>query len=306
MAWTRCSFSPSGAYRSGVYPSGACRVCVTSPVDARCESRADQAALSVASPARRHVFAWPRRRDPYPKMDLHSHHLGDGYPLCVQLPASHFLLRGARYRLRGYSPSTSEPVPNTPVSADRLAADAHLPLDAASALSRALCGAGDGGGPCTFPGEVLLPRTVQCHGVECDVHSVRLVNVSEPHGLASGGRSVFYEYLRPPCVHLAFFGARPRPHLVRPGPHIALSHSSLALGHTSFALGHTSPWATPRSPWATHRRAQHLGLENSATLDSWHDVTWATLCLACRRAAALVWPRGTLAHTQPGEPVCQQ
>ena len=41
-------------------------------------------------------------RDVFPKMDLNDGYIGDGYPLCVDLPARVYLRRGARFRFLGY------------------------------------------------------------------------------------------------------------------------------------------------------------------------------------------------------------
>ena len=38
----------------------------------------------------------PTKRDAFPKMDLYDGHIGDGYPLCVELPPRAFLRKGAR------------------------------------------------------------------------------------------------------------------------------------------------------------------------------------------------------------------
>jgi hypothetical protein len=42
-----------------------------------------------------------RWRDVFPKTDLYGGYIGDGFPLCVDLPPKHFLRRGATYRLLG-------------------------------------------------------------------------------------------------------------------------------------------------------------------------------------------------------------
>ena len=40
-------------------------------------------------------------RDPFPKTKLQGGYLGDGYPLCAELPNRAFLLRGAKYEKTG-------------------------------------------------------------------------------------------------------------------------------------------------------------------------------------------------------------
>ena len=42
-------------------------------------------------------------RDILPKSDLQGGYLGDGYPLCADLPAGYFLRRGAHYKYKGPS-----------------------------------------------------------------------------------------------------------------------------------------------------------------------------------------------------------
>ena len=44
-------------------------------------------------------------RDRLPKMGLDTTYVGDGYPLCSDLPWGHFLNKGATYRLLGGQPS---------------------------------------------------------------------------------------------------------------------------------------------------------------------------------------------------------
>lgn len=46
----------------------------------------------------------PIYHDKFPKHDLTGGYIGDGYPLCVDLPSRMFLRKGATYRLLGDSP----------------------------------------------------------------------------------------------------------------------------------------------------------------------------------------------------------
>jgi len=41
------------------------------------------------------------RRDPFPKADVLGGYIGDGYPLCIDLPNKQFLRKGATYRMNG-------------------------------------------------------------------------------------------------------------------------------------------------------------------------------------------------------------
>ena len=49
-----------------------------------------------------------RWHDRYPKPDLYGGYLGDGYPLCSDLPARAFLAKGARYEFVGYAGQSPE------------------------------------------------------------------------------------------------------------------------------------------------------------------------------------------------------
>lgn len=53
------------------------------------------------------------KRDPFPKIDLKEGYIGDGYPLCADLPSKHFLKKGALYRAIGNS-NRPELTPETP------------------------------------------------------------------------------------------------------------------------------------------------------------------------------------------------
>ena len=52
---------------------------------------------------------------------------------------------------------------------------------------------------CAFPSQIILDVNVACGGDECDVANVRIVRV------ASATETVYYEYLQPACVRLAFY-----------------------------------------------------------------------------------------------------
>ena len=58
------------------------------------------------------------------------------------------------------------------------------------------------GGACTFPSTVTLGANLGCAGKECGVDSVKVVRLR-----AASGETVFFEYLRPPCVSEALFEA---------------------------------------------------------------------------------------------------
>ncbi|CAB9513781.1 Protein of unknown function (DUF1800) [Seminavis robusta] len=129
-------------------------------------------------------------RDRLPKMGVSRKYIGDGYPLCSDLPTRHFLVRGATYRLLGSS-SKAE-LHNDPPMLHPSAV--QFILEPESHLYEKLCNAG-AGSMCNYLSVVVLNETVACLGRECSVDAIRSVSV--------GG--VFYEYVRPPCVHHAFY-----------------------------------------------------------------------------------------------------
>jgi len=118
----------------------------------------------------------PKRHDVYPKPDLDGNFLGDGYPLCSDLPTRGFLSQGAKYEFIGYKYDGSD----------------VLVVNQESDLYGALC---TGSGACTFSLSVELERTLACHVDECKINMPKVVKV------ATG----YYEYVPPMCVHLFFY-----------------------------------------------------------------------------------------------------
>jgi hypothetical protein len=133
------------------------------------------------------------KKDHLPKLGLDSQYIGDGYPLCVDLPDKHFLMAGAKYRLLGSNPRPDllfeKPV-WTGVAPKRLTLNF-----ASSSLASLLCN-GDATNCNPNGPSFTLPKNVVCDGLECEVHEPRTVQV------ATG---IWYEYIRPPCVKHAFF-----------------------------------------------------------------------------------------------------
>ncbi len=144
----------------------------------------------------------PGWRDAFPKMDLHDNYVGDGYPLCAELPPRAFLRAGARYRFLGYSPTRATSADSGSSMAKEQSqhpwTPGHFPLEPASALWPLLCPPGGGGG-CAFASEVTLESNLACHGTECGLDTLSLLNVT------AGGVTGYYEYVRVACVELAFF-----------------------------------------------------------------------------------------------------
>lgn len=113
--------------------------------------------------------------DKFPKPDLQGHFLGDGRPLCEDLPTNGFLAAGAQFEYVG----------------GRTGSDV-LTLRNDSALGQVLCGGSTASCEPSF--RRTLTETVACVGDECGASLVVEVNVGGFHFL----------YLRPVCVQLFF------------------------------------------------------------------------------------------------------
>lgn len=142
------------------------------------------------------------KRDLYPKTDLQGGYIGDGYPLCADLPDRDFLRKGATYLALGSRSSPEQQ--HDPDSWEGDSNILRLGLDPSSPLYAKLC-APDAGGTCTFPTKVVLDENLAydstaAHALdEYNVDTLRTVQVQ------SGSAPVYYEYLRPPCVNQNFF-----------------------------------------------------------------------------------------------------
>ncbi|CAB9513782.1 Protein of unknown function (DUF1800) [Seminavis robusta] len=110
-------------------------------------------------------------RDRLPKMGVSRKYIGDGYPLCSDLPTRHFLVRGATYRLLGSS-SKAE-LHNDPPMLHPSAV--QFILEPESHLYEKLCNAG-AGSMCNYLSVVVLNETVACLGRECSVDAIRSVS----------------------------------------------------------------------------------------------------------------------------------
>ena len=147
----------------------------------------------------------PARRDPFPKMDLYHGHLGDGYPLCNDLPPRTFLRRGAKYRYKSTTSMRGQ------LQTDSNNYDTHTSRRlflrrGMSALYDKLCWPQPGmprTGACTFASDVVLDNAAElpCDGVECSIEKPRSVGIVD----ADNSTVIYYEYVPPPCTHLAFF-----------------------------------------------------------------------------------------------------
>lgn len=134
-------------------------------------------------------------RDSFPKLGLRDWYVGDGVPLCSDLPDTHFLQPGATYILLGSIPSPRYHSEPSTWSADSRVSRTQLDSEN-SVLYQTLCNADSQGGRCKYESKVVLDSALACFGVECEIEAPVLVEV-EP--------GIFYEYLRLPCAHEAFF-----------------------------------------------------------------------------------------------------
>lgn len=156
---------------------------------------------------------------------MRNGYIGDGYPLCSDLPAKHFLkkgrycldritlvllslifvkaltylqlLLGAKYALVG---SSRVPLYHSQPSwwVRRGLNIDTLELNTSSDLFNHLCQ--DGVGNCNFAPVVTLDFDLSCSDgdPECDVDSLRLIKVQR-------NPDVHYEYIRQACVEKTFF-----------------------------------------------------------------------------------------------------
>ena len=139
------------------------------------------------------------RRDLFPKSNLYGGHLGDGAPLCSELPTRHFLAASARWSYLGVSSTAvRQPEMMAYTTANKLNAlgrngAPRMVLDpVGSSLHAALCRRASTSRPCNFASEVELNVSLLCNGDECLVDTVAVVDVPDP----VSNVTVHYEYIR--------------------------------------------------------------------------------------------------------------
>lgn len=137
----------------------------------------------------------PDWRDSFPKLGLDQTYVGDGLPLCSDLPASHFLRKGATYVLLGSNPTPRYHDEPSDWSADLSVVRPKLDISN-SKLYEKLCQRPKPGWRCKYPSKVVLDAELECYGIECDIQSPRTIEV---------GDGIYYEYLKPPCAYQTFF-----------------------------------------------------------------------------------------------------
>ncbi|KAL7541680.1 LOW QUALITY PROTEIN: hypothetical protein ACHAXR_011131 [Thalassiosira sp. AJA248-18] len=141
-------------------------------------------------------------RDVYPKTNLQDGYIGDHVALCEDLPDKHFLKKGATFRALG-----SKPMPKMQSDMSDWYENPdfkRLQLLPSSPLYAKLCAA-DANGDCTTPTTVVLDENLVYDAAaqaldEYQVDTIRTVALYV--GLES---PIYYEYVRQPCVELAFF-----------------------------------------------------------------------------------------------------
>jgi uncharacterized protein (DUF1501 family)/uncharacterized protein (DUF1800 family) len=150
--------------------------------------------LNLVDPMQLYVYD----HDKFPKTTVTDRYLGDGYPLCTQLPQQAFLKRGAKYVLTGSISMIGE-------FYDKIGGNArkhYAPNRTTSALYAELCRKDSVTGKCTFPPVVALNKSLVCSGsVECGADTLRVVKVVDPVAKTT----MYYYYEERPCVHMAFF-----------------------------------------------------------------------------------------------------
>ena len=145
----------------------------------------------------------PKHRDIFPKTNLMGGYIGDKVALCEDLPPKHFLAKGAVYMTLG-----SKPAPQRQSDALDWQENpdlARLEVLPTSPLYVKLCAA-DSSGQCTLPTKVVIEENLIYNelarmGTEYEVDTVRTVELK-----IGVDKPIYYEYIRPPCVELAFYG----------------------------------------------------------------------------------------------------
>lgn len=119
-------------------------------------------------------------RDMFPKSNLFGGYIGDGYPLCTDLPPRDHLRKGASYRLLGKRANAELQYDLNEFNDDDVNRE-KLILNVSSPLYEALCAAGIDG-ECTYPGKVVLEESLIFDsnteaGVENTIDTIRTVQL---------------------------------------------------------------------------------------------------------------------------------
>ena len=109
-------------------------------------------------------------RDFFPKRALDKGFIGDGYPLCADLPSKNeFLMPGATYVNTGAHSDEGEWYDRDAAS-DRGVREQFTPSNTGSSqLFNTLCSRISSTEPCQFPDIIKVTNPIQCNGDECDI-----------------------------------------------------------------------------------------------------------------------------------------
>jgi len=135
------------------------------------------------------------KHDAFPKQNLYGGYLGDGYPLCTDLPSRAWLHKGATFRYLGLR----WPLPTRMKFGDPAFGGPDLTLASNSTLYGQLCSR-ESSGICRFPAEVVLSSKAQCDGDECDIDQPNILRLE-----FNGTLQAFYQYVPHPCVQLTVY-----------------------------------------------------------------------------------------------------
>ena len=135
----------------------------------------------------------PSWRDQFPKSDTTQGYIGDSYPLCSDFPSKSFLRHGATYRFLGSSrlPELME----DPIEFATEDTITTVVLEETSSLRELICNE-DETGTCNFKNSVTLSNNYNCTGIECEIDTLRVVQVTA---------NTYYEYVPLPCVNYIFY-----------------------------------------------------------------------------------------------------
>jgi len=138
-------------------------------------------------------------RDHFPKKRVlgGSGYHGDGLPLCGELPARHWLRKGAKWRLLGNS-YTPIMIPSIGKWQWSKGGNPYITLNTTDPLYSELCGAsGSGSTNCTYPITVTLENTLPfvSDSIIAHVDNPRVVRIND---------NIYYESLGHQCVDLPF------------------------------------------------------------------------------------------------------
>ena len=132
-------------------------------------------------------------RDQFPKFNTMGDYIGDSYLLCSDFPSKSFLRKRASYCFLG---SSSLPeLMNDPTDFATEDTVVRVVLNETSALRAVLCNK-DGSGSCVYQNSVTLPAHIACTGIECNIDTVRVVQVSA---------TAYYKFVPLPCVDMVFY-----------------------------------------------------------------------------------------------------